>query len=363
MQLLQKLSLYSLIASSSLLLTILWPFSEAKAHCKVWHPHHCSLPDLDPTRAIPGFAEKAWGEAGGAAYPSAASIMRGRHGGSQGLDEFQKRNLRPSFGDLVDQVVVIYNARMMDQWSAFGKSINLSGVDSAGQTYCNRIYIRDAYNPNDVQQVRLLAHEMVHSRQCRDLGGEGKFGFHYFREFKRAGLNYANNKLEKEADDFANSITITEKIESTIGIRKVFIKSDHGNYFLNHTIGNRSISLADQPYNSTTGAYDGELWEIVDAGGGRVFIKSAHGNYFLNHTIGNRSISLADQPYNSTTGAYDGELWKIVDAGGGRVFIKSAHGNYFLNHTIGDRSISLADQPYNPTTGAYDGELWRIVAR
>lgn len=80
----------------------------------MWHPHHCSLPDLDPTRAIPGFAEKAWGEAGGAAYPSAASIMRGRHGGSQGLDEFQKRNLRPSFGDLVDQVVVIYNARMMD---------------------------------------------------------------------------------------------------------------------------------------------------------------------------------------------------------------------------------------------------------
>jgi hypothetical protein len=151
-------------------------------------------------------AEEAWGEAGGSAYPAAANIMRGRNGGSQGLDEFQKRNLRPHFGSLVDQVVVIYNARMMDQWSAFGKSINLSGVDTAGQTYCNRIYIRDSYKPNDLQQIELLAHELVHSRQCRDLGGEGKMGFHYFREFKRAGLNYANNKLEREADSFASQI-------------------------------------------------------------------------------------------------------------------------------------------------------------
>jgi pimeloyl-ACP methyl ester carboxylesterase len=95
----------------------------------------------------------------------------------------------------------------------------------------------------------------------------------------------------------------------------------------------------------------------------KVFIKSAHGNFFLNHTIRDKSISLADQPYNPSTGAYDGELWEIVDAGGGRVFIKSAHGNFFLNHTIRDKSISLADQPYNPSTGAYDGELWQIVDR
>ncbi|MDB9482612.1 C39 family peptidase [Dolichospermum circinale CS-537/05] len=95
----------------------------------------------------------------------------------------------------------------------------------------------------------------------------------------------------------------------------------------------------------------------------KVFIKSAHGNYFLDHRISDRSLSLADQPYNPATGAYDGELWEIVDAGGGRVLIKSAHGNYFLDHRISDRSLSLADQPYNPATGAYDGELWVLVPR
>jgi hypothetical protein len=206
MKLLQKVSLYSLVASSSLLL---WPVSKVQAHCKVWHPHHCSLTDIDPTRGIPGskdFAENAWGEAGAVAYPAAASIMRGRHGSSQGLDSFQKRNLKPHFGDLVDQVVVIYNASMMDRWSALGKSINLSGVDTAAQTYCDRIYVRDPYKPNDLQQLELLAHELVHSRQCQSLGGAGKFGFHYFREFKRAGLGYDGNKLEKEADSFSKQI-------------------------------------------------------------------------------------------------------------------------------------------------------------
>jgi hypothetical protein len=184
----------------------------------------------------------------------------------------------------------------------------------------------------------------------------------YYRSVRERG-GTAYSKAQIHAREELASAQEAARVSSTIGIQKVFITSAHGSYFLNHTIGDRSISLADQPYNPATGAFDGELWEIVDAGGGRVFIKSAHGNYFLNHTIGNRSISLADQPYNPTTGAFDGELWEIVDAGGGRVFIKSAHGNYFLNHTIGDRSISLADQPYNPTTGAYDGELWRIVAR
>jgi hypothetical protein len=190
---------FLLVASSSFFFALLWPFSEAKAHCKAWHPHHCSLPDLDPTVGIPGsakFAEEAWGEAGGSAYIAASKTMRARHGSSSGLDSFQKRFLKPSFGGLVDKVVVVYNARMMDKWCSFGKCTPTS---SAAQTYCNRIYVADSYKPNNVSQLILLSHEMIHSRQCEQLGGEGKFGYHYFREFKRAGQSYENNKLEQEA--------------------------------------------------------------------------------------------------------------------------------------------------------------------
>jgi len=145
-----------------------------------------------------------WIEAGAAAYQSAAQWMRANNGSSQGFDETQKRYLRPHFGDLLDRVAVIYNANLLDEWSAGGYKIRVAGVESAAQTYCNRIYVDDPYKPNDIGQLKLLAHELTHSKQCEQLGGAGKFGFHYFREYKRAGQNYENNKLEREAYDFQN---------------------------------------------------------------------------------------------------------------------------------------------------------------
>jgi hypothetical protein len=297
--------------------------SSAQAQCKTVFGREVCLEDLDITRKIRGskeISERLWGEAGANAYQSAASIMRSRHGGSVGLDEIQKQYLRPHYGSLVDQVVVVYNARMMDEWTTpNGYDIKLNDVDSAAQTYCNRIYVKDLYQSGNRDQLLLLAHELRHAQQCQELGGEGNFGFHYFREYKRAGLSYKNNKLEQSAEERANSIAssvpnelITVPTITPLSIKRVFIKSAHGNYFLDHNIAAKAVALADQPYNPATGAYNGELWEIVDIGGGKVLIKSAHGNYFLDHNIAAKAISLADQPYNPATGAYDGELWEIV---------------------------------------------------
>lgn len=42
----------------------------------------------------------------------------------------------------------------------------------------------------------------LHSKQCEELGGAGKFGYHYFKEFKKANQSYRNNRLEREAYDF-----------------------------------------------------------------------------------------------------------------------------------------------------------------
>ena len=165
---------------------------------------------LDPTRVIPGsaeVAEQAWGEAGSVAYQASARIMRERNGSGQGLDETQKRFLRQRYGGLVDQVRVAYGSSMMSEWCAAGKCVNLGGVDSAAQTYCDRIYVGDPYKPNDADQLVLLAHEMKHSQQCRERGGEGGFGFHYFREYKRAGQNYANNSMEVDAVNTARDFT------------------------------------------------------------------------------------------------------------------------------------------------------------
>ncbi|MBD2078673.1 hypothetical protein [Leptolyngbya sp. FACHB-17] len=164
-----------------------------------WTDITCNPHIRKHTREI---AEQAWGEAGAAAYQSAAQWMRANNGSSQGFDETQNRYLRPHFGDLLDRVAVVYNANLMDEWSAGGYRIRVGGVESAAQTYCERIYVNAPYKPGDSSQLKLLAHELVHSKQCEQLGGTGKFGFHYFREYKRAGQNYENNKLEREAYDF-----------------------------------------------------------------------------------------------------------------------------------------------------------------
>lgn len=48
----------------------------------------------------------------------------------------------------------------------------------------------------------LLAHELGCSKQCEKLGGKAKFGYYDFKEFKKAGQNYENNQLAREANDF-----------------------------------------------------------------------------------------------------------------------------------------------------------------
>jgi hypothetical protein len=144
--------------------------------------------------------EEAWGQAGAVAYEAAAKTMLVRNdNGRRGLDNFQKRYLRGNFIGLIDRVSVVYDAQLMDRWVVGGMSIHLGAVESTAQTYCDRIYIYSTYQPEDIKQLIVLAHEMVHVRQCHQLGGMKKFGYVYFKEYKRANQKYENNKLEKEA--------------------------------------------------------------------------------------------------------------------------------------------------------------------
>ena len=110
-----------------------------------------------------------------------------------------------------------------------------------------------------------------------------------------------------------NSVSTTSPAQHPIITSRILIKSTSGNYYLDHQIDGRKILLADQPYDPETGAYNGTLWEIIDAGGGRILIKSTSGNYYLDHQIDGRRILLADQPYDPETGAYNGTLWQILE--------------------------------------------------
>jgi hypothetical protein len=143
--------------------------------------------------------EEAWGQAGSIAYQAAAKTMRSKNAEGRNLDNIQKRYLRRYFIDYIDRVTVVYNAQMMDRWVLGNIAVHFGEVDSIAQTYCDRIYLRDDYQPESIKQLGILVHEMVHVRQCLENGGLDQFGYKYFVEYKRANQKYEQNILEREA--------------------------------------------------------------------------------------------------------------------------------------------------------------------
>lgn len=149
-------------------------------------------------------ADEAWGQAGSIAYQAAAKTMRSKNGEGVPLDNVQKRYLRRYFIDYIDRVQIIYNSQMMDRWVLGNVAVHFGQIEAIAQTYCDRIYVRDDYNPKDAKQLSVLAHEMVHVRQCFQNGGLDQFGYQYFVEYKRAKQKYENNLMEREAYDLQN---------------------------------------------------------------------------------------------------------------------------------------------------------------
>jgi hypothetical protein len=143
--------------------------------------------------------DRAWGRTGSTVLPVAAQIMAIRNLGGVELTAAQKGYYRPLFGNLVDRVRVVYEAKLLDRWEQDGKETHIGGVDSIAQTYCDRLYLRDPHKAGDTQQLTLLAHELTHAQQCAKAGGIGKFGFEYFQGYYHSGEVYQDNPLEQSA--------------------------------------------------------------------------------------------------------------------------------------------------------------------
>ncbi|MBP0002084.1 MAG: DUF4157 domain-containing protein [Cyanobacteria bacterium SID2] len=137
---------------------------------------------------------------GSMAYQTLSYVMEHNHTRAQPLNDVQKAYLRPYFGDLVDRVRVVYNAQLIDNW--VGANLRIDLGHSNAQVYGYRIYINESYQPDDIEQIILLAHEIVHVRQSEQLGGLDQFGYDYFLEYKRADRIYENNIFEREAFAF-----------------------------------------------------------------------------------------------------------------------------------------------------------------
>jgi Domain of unknown function (DUF4157) len=151
---------------------------------------------------------EAWGSSGIVMFNVAAQLSATRNPPGQPLTTQQKKSLRPLFGNLVDRVQINYRALLMDRWSNGSQVVHVGAIDSAAQTYCDRIYVQDAYQPSNRGQLFLLAHELTHSAQCERLGGANQFGYQYFKSYYQAGKQYAKNPLEKEARSIAAKLVV-----------------------------------------------------------------------------------------------------------------------------------------------------------
>lgn len=130
-----------------------------------------------------------------------AERNRGRE---QGLSPIQKDYLRPDFGNLVDEVTVVWGALLNDHITFQERILNLG---SEGQTYGNTIYIAEHKQPRSTKQLTLLAHEFKHVQQYRGYGDLDTFCREYVRGLW--GNGYEQNPLEIEAYNFDYSFALS----------------------------------------------------------------------------------------------------------------------------------------------------------
>lgn len=119
---------------------------------------------------------------------------------SQPLDATTQYYLRPWFGDLVDKVHVVWQARLNDNLEIF-RGVLTGG--SRAQTYGYQVYIAPserAWDPGNSRQLLLLAHELVHTEQYVRAGESlPRFCQEYMQGWAQRSGVYAQNPLEQEA--------------------------------------------------------------------------------------------------------------------------------------------------------------------
>ena len=137
---------------------------------------------------------------------------------SRPLDATAQYYLRPWFGDLVDKVHVVWQARLNDHLEIFTRV--LTGRSRA-QTYRYQVYIapsEGAWDPGNPRQLLLLAHELVHTEQYVRSGESlTRFCQEYVQSWEQSNGVYTQNSLEQEAFEkaFAFAQWLGQQVPST----------------------------------------------------------------------------------------------------------------------------------------------------
>lgn len=179
--------------------------------------------DLEP--AARDFLKKFFGPGAGVLgtvlYPVGAAEMerRAAERGVTGhtLEIGDMLIFKQLFGNWVEGVRVFYGVPPLDHWTIAGLTFD---NDTGAQTFGYKIYVQESFDQiSRESRVLLLAHEVVHVRQYRDVGESlAGFGKQYFQGLVEGG-SYENNPMEVAAFGFvtANRTAILSKLSASDG--------------------------------------------------------------------------------------------------------------------------------------------------
>jgi hypothetical protein len=138
------------------------------------------------------------------AMQAASVISRSRNPGPVGLSPEQKVWLEPLYGEVVHDIKVHWDARLIHGWKAGGQA-HVMG-DTSAMTLGDHVFYAGPHRPGALDQIVILAHELQHSAQARSRGGLPGFANAYCRAYYRSGYDYWTNALEVEARQMARQI-------------------------------------------------------------------------------------------------------------------------------------------------------------
>jgi hypothetical protein len=168
-----------------------------------------------------------WGEAGKTALQLAKIKITSDHVlvKKESIPDMFKPALRQKYGNIVDEVKIVYGANLLNNMCIFQNKICIDLGNTDAQTFGDTIYIKAEkpapenkdYEPPVANGkylitpylhwnrffLNLLAHELKHVQQYRDAGSTGRFGYEYFKSYKEVNQNYENINKEVEAREYA----------------------------------------------------------------------------------------------------------------------------------------------------------------
>jgi hypothetical protein len=304
--------------------------NEAQAHCRAWHPHHCTIQEVvdDVGKTV-----DRWGLA--AVSPKLIPVS--------GYLEFLLQQGNGRWQRLPDDFKTCYREHYGFNLDDVRFATNVNTIHGQGITVDTQIYFPRDINLSDRSDRHWMLHELEHVRQYQVVGGVSAFLVKYavqggIEVGRNGSINIHDNiRLEREADSKADRIL--DACSKTVVSLNLALDANNGS-------GNLYLYPNLDPTNNN------HLWTITPLSDGYFMITSKRNGYALDANGGTGNLYLHPNPDTKNPNHH----WRLTQVGGFYMITSRVNG-YALDANGGTRNLYLHP---NPDRGN-SNHLWKIV--